>query len=339
MPQVHSAMGHDSSSLLAPDASSDGLFPAGLVGAFESNDFDEFASIPPLWDQEYAQLGRGPFHGQLFMAHTAQMALGKVLWSPGVMIRGSIPRDTVMFAIPTCVTGPAWHRGTEVSQHVAALLFDNEEIDLRSASPVGCIVLAMRRELFERYAQSVTGHPLDALRDGERLILDDHATLHKRLANLVMAIESHMMHDPSPLTQPQRAEVIERTFAEEILRAVRAPEAQVDAPERQRIARQAEAILRASVRRPISIRQLCATVGTSERTLHAAFREHLGVTPKSYLKMLRLNAARRDLRLARPGTKVTDVAIRWDFLHFGHFSHDYSTMFGETPSQTLHRAV
>lgn len=319
-------------------STADVLFPAGLVGAFESNDFDELAAIPPLWDQEYAQLGRGPFHGELFMAHTGQMAVGRTLWQPGIMIHGCIPRDSVMFGIPTRLTGRAWHRGEEVSQGAAAMLFDDEEIDFRATSPVGVIIIALRRQLFERYAQSVTGHALESLRDGARIIIDSTRDLQKRLSNLVMAIESHALHDPSPLKQAERAAVIERSFAEEILRAVRVPEVHVDAPERQRIARQAEAILRQSTHRPITIGQLCEAVGTSERTLHAAFREHLDMTPKAYLKMLRLNAARRDLRVARPGTKVTEVAMRWDFLHFGHFSQDYFAMFGETPSQTLHRA-
>jgi len=34
---------------------------------------------------------------------------------------------------------------------------------------------------------------------------------------------------------------------------------------------------------------------------------------------------------------VTDVALDWGFLHFGWFSQDYRRLFGETPSQTLHR--
>jgi AraC family transcriptional regulator, ethanolamine operon transcriptional activator len=315
-----------------------GIFPAGLVGSYKSNDFDELAAIPPLWKQEYAQLGHGSFRGELFMAHTAQMALGRTLWAPGVMIRGSIPPNTVMFALPTRLNGPAWHRGEEVSSDFAALLFDDEEIDLRAISPFGVIVLAVERYLLEQQAQAITGHPLDSLRDGAHVILRNAPALRQNLSQLVMAIESRVMQDPAPLSNPFHAAAIERTFAEQILRAIRAPEVQADAPERQRIARKAEAILRQSLNCPISIGRLCIAVGTSERTLHAAFREHLGVTPKAYLKMLRLNAARRDLRLARPGTTVTDVAIRWDFLHFGWFAHDYLTMFGESPSQTLQRA-
>ena len=34
---------------------------------------------------------------------------------------------------------------------------------------------------------------------------------------------------------------------------------------------------------------------------------------------------------------MTDVALAWGFVHFGWFSQDYRRLFGETPSQTLHR--
>jgi AraC family ethanolamine operon transcriptional activator len=82
---------------------------------------------------------------------------------------------------------------------------------------------------------------------------------------------------------------------------------------------------------------LCAAVGAGERTIHEAFREHLGTTPMAYQKALRLNAARQALVRAGARTKVTDVALDWGFLHFGWFSQDYRRLFGETPSQTLHR--
>jgi len=86
---------------------------------------------------------------------------------------------------------------------------------------------------------------------------------------------------------------------------------------------------------PLTIRDLCQAVGASERTLHLAFRQHLGTTPKAHLKALRLNAVRRDLRAAPPGTGVMDVAMRWGFFHAGWLSQDYRRMFGESPSTTL----
>jgi transcriptional regulator GlxA family with amidase domain len=65
---------------------------------------------------------------------------------------------------------------------------------------------------------------------------------------------------------------------------------------------------------------LCRALNARERTLHAAFCDHLGTSPKAYLKQLRLTAARSELRRTQPGTRVTDVALRWGSLHFGWFA-------------------
>ena len=105
-----------------------------------------------------------------------------------------------------------------------------------------------------------------------------------------------------------------------------------------RLAQDARALLWEHLDAPLTIADLSAALGASQRTLHAAFRDHLGTTPKAYLKALRLNAARQDLIRAEKGTRVTDVALRWGFLHFGWFSFDYHRHFGETPSVTLRRA-
>ncbi|HVQ30053.1 MAG TPA: helix-turn-helix transcriptional regulator [Vicinamibacteria bacterium] len=103
------------------------------------------------------------------------------------------------------------------------------------------------------------------------------------------------------------------------------------------LARRAEAWLRQSLCEPPTIADLSAALGASERSLHEAFREHFDATPKAYLKVLRLNAARRDLLAAGEGRRVTDVALDYAFLHFGWFSQDYRRLFGETPHETLQR--
>jgi transcriptional regulator GlxA family with amidase domain len=104
------------------------------------------------------------------------------------------------------------------------------------------------------------------------------------------------------------------------------------------LALRAEAWLRQNLSEPPTIPLLCAALGTSERWLHEAFREHLHTTPKAYLKVLRLHAVRRDLVGCALGRRVTDVALDYGFLHFGWFSQDYRRLFGETPRQTLRRA-
>jgi transcriptional regulator GlxA family with amidase domain len=104
---------------------------------------------------------------------------------------------------------------------------------------------------------------------------------------------------------------------------------------RHQLAFEVEQVLRDNLRTSIDIDAICKAVGVSERTLHAAFRAQFGTSPMSYLKNLRLDAVRADLRRAQLSETVTQIAIRWGFLHFGWFAHDYQLRFGELPSQTL----
>jgi AraC family ethanolamine operon transcriptional activator len=74
----------------------------------------------------------------------------------------------------------------------------------------------------------------------------------------------------------------------------------------------------------------------SERTLEYAFREQVGMPPARYLRLRRLNGARRELRAAAPGTeRVRDVAMRWGFWQLGRFAVEYRRLFAERPSDTL----
>jgi AraC family ethanolamine operon transcriptional activator len=58
--------------------------------------------------------------------------------------------------------------------------------------------------------------------------------------------------------------------------------------------------------------------------------------PARYLRILRLNAARRALLSGRAGS-VTAAATDFGFFHFGRFARDYRGLFGEAPSETMRR--
>ena len=74
------------------------------------------------------------------------------------------------------------------------------------------------------------------------------------------------------------------------------------------------------------------------RALQLAFDRHLSTTPMAYLRRVRLDHARDELRAATPGQgqTVTDIAARWGFTS-SRFTQHYRAAFGELPSQTLQR--
>jgi AraC family ethanolamine operon transcriptional activator len=109
--------------------------------------------------------------------------------------------------------------------------------------------------------------------------------------------------------------------------------------DRHRLARRAEALLRATLDEPMTVRELCAALRVPERTLYLGFRECFGTSPMAYLKGLRLEAVHRDLRRAGSSATVTDTATKWGFFQFGEFAAAYRAQFGELPSQTLRSAA
>jgi AraC-like DNA-binding protein len=89
---------------------------------------------------------------------------------------------------------------------------------------------------------------------------------------------------------------------------------------------------------PIRISDICGQLGLSRRSLERAFRETLDMGPAQYLMARRLSAARLMLAKADPqAVSVTDVAIDQGFWELGRFAVRYRQMFGEKPSETLHR--
>src|SRR5258708_17662446 len=95
--------------------------------------------------------------------------------------------------------------------------------------------------------------------------------------------------------------------------------------------------MRANVARDWSVTDLAAAVAVSSRTLQRQFQVFLGTTPGGALREIRFERARRGLLQGQHGTKVTPLAPRCGFAHFGRFSVEYRRRYGETPSQTLKR--
>jgi AraC family ethanolamine operon transcriptional activator len=89
-----------------------------------------------------------------------------------------------------------------------------------------------------------------------------------------------------------------------------------------------------------SVNHLASSVGVTDRTLLRVFEENFGASPRTYLALRRLHAVRRSLLRERaPDSTVADVLIRHGIWEFGRFAARYRRQFGETPSETLSRAI
>jgi len=103
-----------------------------------------------------------------------------------------------------------------------------------------------------------------------------------------------------------------------------------------RAVRLAVELIEASPAAPLTAAELARRVHVSARSLQRGFARHLGTSPMEYLRDVRLQRAREELRRAAPGeTTVAAVAAAWGFAHLGRFAVTYRERFGEPPSATL----
>ena len=92
--------------------------------------------------------------------------------------------------------------------------------------------------------------------------------------------------------------------------------------------------IRSQASEHFTVAQMCAAIGTSISTLERVFQSHFGVSPKRYLQLSRLSAARRSLLDPWDERSVTAVAEAQGFWHMSKFAADYRHQFGELPSVT-----
>lgn len=89
---------------------------------------------------------------------------------------------------------------------------------------------------------------------------------------------------------------------------------------------------------PLQITDVCRALGVARRALQYSFQDVLDINPVTYLRLLRLNGARRDLLNAHDKpVNVQDILARWGFWHASRFSAEYKKMYNELPSRTLLR--
>ena len=87
----------------------------------------------------------------------------------------------------------------------------------------------------------------------------------------------------------------------------------------------------------ISASELCKQAGCSQRALEICFKARFGVTPKKYIKCLRLAQVHKGLQnFDDQGVEsIIELAGINGFWHMGQFAADYRRIYGQLPSETL----
>lgn len=309
-----------------------------------AHDADEQARNLHGWRQVYDQLSAGRFTGTIEELFLDRMTVFREVTSHTLRQTCEVTSDAYWFGIARCDDGLGRVDGHVIARDALAFRPGGTEFELLTPAGYEFYGLVVKGDVLRRYAAEVEHLGLTGQAPATEVIGGGAA----RKARLVALLEPVLREDA-------RHDVVLSTVARDYLQssilsalfdlcapAQAQPLAMGSLQRRQALVAQARDYAIAHRERPVSVPELCEQLHVSRRTLQYCFQDVLGMAPAAYLRMMRLNGARRALMQAAheadgpPSARsVQDVAAAWGFWHLSQFASDYRRLFGVRPSDTL----
>ena len=322
---------------------------AGPPGAFlvkhvVACDADEQAANLRKWDQVYEQITPGRFDGRLTEVWLDGLQVFRETTNQSVYENGMSWQGSRTFGIPLAMSASATFHGRAMGLNSLLTLSGGQDLDFRTPLNLDIVGIAVPEQELASFAAQCEEQDIDTLLKAADLVhcLPVQLSAIRRclsdfFSNLDARVE--ILKSNPGARKIMREASLARLCA--LLCAARS-----DAPRPVSLVLRKQLVDRAKARAledtctPVTIADLCRALRVSRRTLQYSFQETLGVSPSAYLRAVRLNGVRRQLKSPdSSATSVQDAAANWGFWHLGHFSSDYKRMFAELPSETLRRRI
>jgi AraC-like DNA-binding protein len=306
--------------------------PSNLVRSF--TDPDAYHAAIRDAHAEGIITGRGTFHAELTRIRLDRLSLHRSEESLPRVAYSAVDPKSFGIAFATHQAQQIHIKGLELSQGDLIVFRAGSEGNNRSATACGWGSIALTHEDIAAAGRAVLGRELTSPPVTHRIkppppLLSRLLDLHRAAGHLVQTA-------PGILATPEIARAMEATVA---CLASDDPVGERSAYRHHtRVMRRLEETIKANPEEPLYMEELCAALGVSYPTLRACCQEHLGMSPKQYLLLRRMNLARQALRRAHPQqTTVTEIAGSYGFWELGRFSVVYRSQFGESPWTALRR--
>ena len=316
------------------------LSPFGVpatVHLADTRDADDQAALLGGWNQTYAQMSPGHFHGHIEEVRVADVHLFVEGTSRGLLQRGALAAHRLAVGVPLdpghgpavfCGAATWTSRFCTFSGGEGFEFFTPEGLSMAGLALDEAALMALatpeEQEVLHRVGMHAGLHEAaDSSLQGLRQFMVGAFEMIRSADGLMdSAAVAHALHCAA------RSNVLDLLLSSDLGEGAVSPHRQWH------LVTQARELVQAHPDTPLTVADLCATLKVSRRTLQSSFQHVLGMAPATFLRAVRLAGARRALR---DSASVTDAAAQWGFWHFSHFAHDYRSMFGELPSQTWRR--
>lgn len=326
-----------------------------------AHDADELASKLTNWQQRYDQVSAGRFSGALTERQLPQLQVFRESLSQAVRQSCRVWPDAIWFGLPDHDTATRIN-GRQAAENTLMVRPGDVEFELVTPSAYSIYGIVASRKLLEDAAQR-HGCRIDwqQVQAAEVLQVDASAraaclrTLSAALPpGAAYAVDGAAAADarvvaPGTGRLPAGAgasgdagdawqDGVLSSLLDLLDRSCGEPVASPSLQRRRRVVEHVRAYIDAHMadHAALTVPLLCQQVHVSRRTLQYCFEDVLGMSPLLYMRMMRLNGARRALLDQGAGrAAIGDVADAWGMSNFSQFSSDYRKLFGECPSAAM----
>lgn len=309
-----------------------------IVADIWTSDFDEMREALLGWEHQYRQIEAGRFRGRLLFSQVRELQISRNVWGRRIHYQGIAPKG--YFGLALTLEQRGYGRWLSIDSGPNDILVQQPHREAEFVAPEewDALVVAVSEDEIVQTAIHLGCDPerVCGLHGLVKISAKAAARLRQAAALYLNVLEDYGQNPIKINLLSSHAQHLCTALVSELLDSHNQSLAPPPARSRHNTIRRAEELVSADFGKPISIRDICAMLEISERTLHYAFRDVRGQSPATWLRNMRLNRARQMLKNYDPSPGlVKHVAMLNGFLHLSHFSQRYENLFSELPSETL----
>ncbi len=300
-----------------------------------THDVDDLIRLYPGWKGQFQQVSAGRFHGTVQVVQGQSVRVFRGTTDQILLTRGASQPGWIDFSPITTRNERCRWQGRQYDENHIVVRGADVGVDNLAARGAEIITVSVSVGLLRKAAANALRFDGDPTRINWQCHRVEPTEL-VALKQLVKRITERSALDTNELESCDDCAIEQECVmaALNVISSRNGAGANKPRGNRATIIRRGEEYLREHLASPIGLIDMCEELGVSARTIQYAFRERFGIGPIEYLRMLRLNAVKADLKLAsNQRVTVRDVAVNWGYRHLGNFAADYKRHFGVLPSK------
>ena len=303
-------------------------------------DFDEFCENARNWDLDYRQLDSGKYSSELLMFGNATTLFTQAKIRRSMLQQGTSPTGLVTFGLLAYSDISIHWRNADIHENQLFIFPRDGELHSITHPNFDVYTLSFSERTLEQICEALKLPDFRKLAAGSE-VFNCHPEYMLQLRKWLHQFAFDLVNRSSGARDRVRLRQLEEELARHLITTLFTRTGSLCKPstrKRDRALKVAVNYIEESDIPVSSVRDLCAITDVSERTLEYAFREHYGLSPKSFMQTYHLNQVRKMLRRDDPDSaRISGIAGRYGFWHMGQFAADYKRMFRELPSETLRK--